>query len=37
MWVLIDPVMGNQLQQNAGLVLDVDLILLLDAESQARI
>ena len=32
MWVLIDSVMENQLQQNASLALDADLILLLDAE-----
>ena len=31
-WVLIDPVMKNQLQQNVGLTLDADLILLLDVE-----
>jgi len=32
MWMLIDPVMENQLQQNAGLALDADLVLLLNAK-----
>jgi len=32
MWVLIDPVIGISYNRNAGLTLDTDLALLLDAE-----